>query len=31
MVQAALADATLRTNPRPADGAAIANCWRSLQ
>ena len=26
---ATLADATLRTNPRPVDGAAIANCWRT--
>lgn len=31
MVPAALADATLRTNPRPADGAAIAQLLESLQ
>ncbi len=31
MVPAALADATLRTNPRPVDGAAIAQLLESLQ
>lgn len=31
MVPAALADATLRTNPRPVDGAAIAQLLENLQ
>lgn len=31
MVPAALADATLRTNPRLAEGAAIAQLLESLQ
>lgn len=31
MVPAALADATLRTNPRPVDGEAIARLLESLQ